>query len=386
VIALGLSSADLRLFNLSLSTHHSIKITVQLLDLSHRYISDLSDDLIDGQVSIDADAEVTRSLTLQLRDPDHSLHLDSSSPADGALYFDRMIRVIYSVKSELLPRWVDVPIFCGPVSKMSRTADVINVECMGKESLVLPPTLAYFTKTWGKGTNRRDLVAAIMSFYGGETRYSFPRYSDKTTGPTTLTPESNIWATAKAVNGSFATRQLFYDGRGVLVMRSRPRTSTYTFKTGPGGNVTSVPVIDYDISSVRNLVTVKGAIPKGKKTPVAASVALPAAHPLNSVRLGRNGRHRVLYEVISDDNVKTTAQAQSLAKARVNSLALQAVDISFDALVAPHLEPNDIYVLKTPDLAVTAYYKKATIPLKQGIGSVGVLMMRSTNKTRIRRR
>lgn len=386
MIALGLNATDLALFNQSLTTHHSVKVTVQVLTMNHGYLADLSPQLLDGQVSIDADAEVTRSLSIQFRDPEHSIQLDSTAPMDGALFYDRMIRIVYSVKSELLPRWVDVPIFCGPITKMTRTVDVVNVECQGKESLALPPALAYIPRTYVAGYNRATLVRAVMSTYTGETKFSFPTFSDKTSGPVVITPESNIWQTCRSINGSFSTRQIFYDGRGVLVMRASPRTSTYTFKTGPGGNVTTVPTIDYDISNVRNVVKVKGAIPKGKKVAVAAGASLPWNHPLNHAAMGRNGVGRYLLEIVNDDNMKTASQARALARARLNQLALQAVEVKFDALVAPHLEPEDIYTLRTDDYAIAARYKQATIPLRQAVGSVGFLTNRTINKTKVRRR
>lgn len=383
MIALGLNSADLKLFNQSLTTHHSKRVTVQILDLNHRYIADLTANLIDGQVNIDADAEVTRQLTMQLRDVDSQLQLDSRSPADGALFYDRMIRIVYSVKSELLPRWVDVPIFCGPITKMSRTADFINVEAMGKESLTMPPALAYFSKTWPKGVKRTELITAIMYNYGGETRFSIPTTGETTPGPVSMVAETNMWALAKAVSGG---AHLYYDGRGVLCRRWMPKTSVYTFRTGQGGNILTPPAIDYDISTVRNMVRVKGAVPKGKKAPVTADVALPRTHPLNSAPMGRNGKHRVLFEIVEDENIKTVAQARALATSRVNSLALQGVEVKFDAVVAPHLEPEDIYVLQTSDFAMLARYRQATIPLKSSVSSIGYLTKRATNKTRIRRR
>ena len=386
MISLGLTAAEMALFTRSLSTHHSVKITVQILDLNHRYLGDLTAALMDGQVNIDGDAEVTRNLTMQLLDPDRTLQLDSSSPNDGALFYDRMIRVVYSVKSELLPRWVDVPVFCGPVTKMSRTADVINVEAQGKETLVMPPTVAFYARTYGKGWNRTSLIKSIMINYGGETKFSIPAFAGNTAGPVIMNGETNLWALVKSINGSFAYRHLFYDGRGVLVNRWTPKTSTWTFRTGPGGNVTTLPTVDYDMSIVRNTVKVKGAIPKGGKTPVTATVGLPRTHPLNAYALGRNGKPRVIMEIIDDDNMKTIAQARALATSRVNSLALQGVEVRFDALVAPHLEPEDIYTLQTPDFAVTARLKQMTIPLKSAVSSVGYLVKRSTNRTRIRRR
>lgn len=385
MIALGLSSVDLKLFNQSLTTHHSVKITVMLLSLTHSYLSDLSGQLLDGQVSIDADAEITRSLTLQLYDPEHSLKIDSSAPSDGALFYDRMIRIVYSVKSELLPRWVDVPVFTGPISKMSRNADVLNIECQGKESLLAPPTVANTSHTFGKGWRRTDLIKSIMGTFGGENRFSIPDYSQKTAAPVVMKGNTNLWQLAKAVSGAVAARQLFYDGRGFLCLRGVPATATYTFRTGSGGNVTTVPTVEYDIANVRNVVKVTGAVPKGKKTPVVAVASLPRSHPLNHMAMGRNARPRALLEEITDDNLKTTGQAQAVANARVRALGIESVDVKFDALVAPHLEPMDLYTLKTPDLSMTGRLRQMTIPLKSAVSSMGYLTKSTPNRARIRR-
>src|SRR5690606_5804143 len=95
MLDLGLSSSQKKRFHALLASHHSIYIRLQIMDLEHGYLDDISDQLIDGQVTVDASADVTRSLSLDLLDPRNTLHLDSDSPSAGALFADRMIRVIY---------------------------------------------------------------------------------------------------------------------------------------------------------------------------------------------------------------------------------------------------------------------------------------------------
>jgi hypothetical protein len=133
------------------------------------------------------------------------------------------------------------------------------------------------------------------------------------------------------------------------------------------------------------MVRVKGAIPKGKKLPITVQVGLPRTHPMNHITMGRNGVSRVLLEVVDDDNIKTAAQAQALATAKVNALALQAVDVKFDTLVAPHLEPLDLYTLKTDDFSLLARVTQMTIPLRSPVSNIGYLSRRVANKGRIRR-
>jgi hypothetical protein len=63
---------------------------------------------------------------------------------------------------------------------------------------------------------------------------------------------------------------------------------------------------------------------------------------------------------------------------------LQAVDVKFDTLVAPHLEPLDLYTLKTDDFSLLARVTQMTIPLRSPVSNIGYLSRRTANKGRIR--
>jgi hypothetical protein len=147
MISLGLSSADQKLFDQSLITGYNLKVTAQILDLNHKYLADVSPQLIDGQVNYAFLEPITSSASMTLIDPDNLTGFDSTSPSDNALYADRMIRLVDSVWSDLLPRWVDCPIFCGPVTKVKRDDAILSVECQGKESLYVEPAMVWVAKT-----------------------------------------------------------------------------------------------------------------------------------------------------------------------------------------------------------------------------------------------
>lgn len=387
MISLGLTAAQQREFHAVLAGSYSVDIVVRVMDLNRRYLADISERLYDGQVNVDGDADITRTATLSLRDPDHALLWDTNSPSDGSLFVDRLVSILYVITAPYPARLTySVPIFAGPVTKASRTADVVNVEASGMEHLVLPPTVAWFTKTYNKGVKKSTLVRTIMSELGTETKFQIPDWPETTAAPVTLVHNSNIWAVAKSVVGSRATNHLFYDGRGVCVLRKTPYTSTFAFRSGDGGTIITEPQVNYDMADVRNTVRVVGAVPTGKKTPVSATVTAPRSHPLSTFSLGRNGRQRVILEEVEDDHLKTAAQCKELAQSRVDWLLQQSVDVTFDARVVPHLEPEDVYTIHTPDFSFTARVKRLTIPLKSGPMSVGYNVKRSTNAARIRKR
>lgn len=382
MIALGLSTADRVKFETSLYGNHAVKITISLLDLNHRYITDLSSRLVDGQITVDGNADVTRSATLTLLDPEGIMDLDSDSPADASMFLDRMVRITYSVWSDLLPRWVDVPVFCGPIRNFSRDDALVSVEAQGKEALFLPPTVAWYAETYKKGANVANTVRDIMADRG-ETRFQFPAWTLRTTRDWTITRESNIWQFCKNVVGPLRDRQLFYDGRGVAVLRSTPKAVTFTFNESM---LVSRPKVTFDASTIRNSVYVVGGTPTGKPQ-ITASLGAPRTHPVSSWKLGRNGKQNIMMEKVQDDTLMTKAAAQQRAEDVLESVLLQQVAVEFSSFVIPHLEPEDIYRLTTRDFAVNQRVKQITIPLKVGnTMTVGYLAKRSANIGRIRGR
>ena len=99
-LVLALSAANHKIYLATLAARHDIKVTVQILDNQHAVKSTVTAILLDGQVdgiAVTLDG-VSRTCKLQFLDPTRTMTFDSASPAAGAMYLDRMIRVIYSVR------------------------------------------------------------------------------------------------------------------------------------------------------------------------------------------------------------------------------------------------------------------------------------------------
>ncbi|MFD8618259.1 hypothetical protein [Streptomyces sp. NPDC059513] len=276
---------------------------------------------------------------------------------------DKMIKVIYSVKVPQMNDWVDIPVFCGPVVSMNREDDVINIECQGKESLAKGATNKTFTRK--KNTNKVNVIRDILRELAGETKFDLVELNYKLPSTYSLGRWSIPWDVAKKL-ASGMSRQLFYDGRGYCRLRSFPGTPAFTFKAGDGGTVLDAPQITYDSTEVKNAVWVKGGVPKGSKTAVDAFVAAPASHPLSPQKLGRNGVNRYLMEIIEDDAIRSKAEATEKAGSVLNSRLLQEVEVTFNAMPIPHLEPGDVCRIQTDEYATTFRLYKFSIPLVAG--------------------
>lgn len=363
MIPLGLTATQQGWLHATLAGSHSVNVTVQLLTLSGARVADLSNRLLEGQVNVDYTADVTRNCTMQLLDPDRTLSFESDSADEGAIYMDRMIRVIYSVKVPQMNTWVDIPVFCGPVIGMDRDDAVISLEAQGKENLAKGASNRTFTRK--KNTNKGNVIRDVLKELSGEDKFDFPEVTNKLSADYSLGRESIPWDSAKSI-ASGISRQLFYDGRGYAKMRSLPGTPVFTFKSGDGGTVLSIPQISYDSSEMKNAVRVKGGVPKGSKTAVDVTVAADKSHPLSPYRLGRNGVSRYLLEVIEDDTIRSTVEATEKAGTTLNDRLLQTVDVKFDAMPIPHLEPGDMVRIQTEEYATTFRLEQFSIPLVVG--------------------
>ena len=381
MINIGLSSADMKLYQKSLYTGYNVKITLQILDLNHRYVSDVSTKLIGGQVNKSFWDIVTSNASLELLDPDNQVGFDTSNPSEGAIYADRMMRIVYSVFSELLPRWVDVPIFCGPVNKVTRDDAILSVEAQGKESLYVEPMMAWTPKTYTKGTKLVAALKDLLGNKGGETKFDLPEWTRTLKKDYSLKVETPVWDAVRSMVGSRLIQQAFYDGRGYFRLRNCPTVPTFTF-TEPW--MTSVPKLDFDSSTIRNTVRVKGAVVATKQ--ITANAELPASDSSSSTALGRNGVKRHLVELVDDPDVNTQTEANNTAKETLDSLDLQNISFDFGSFPVPHLEPGDVFAISTRDFGRNLRAKQFSIPLKAGESQSNGTYRRLTPTTRKKRK
>jgi hypothetical protein len=387
VIPLPISSATKQIFHDTLVDHHSIYVSVRVLNLAGASLSDESWRLIDGQVDIDYTATVTRSCAVSLLDPNRSMAFDSASPVGGALYLDRMIQIVYSVRTSV--GWVEVPLFTGPVTKLSRSDDIVNVECQGKEVLAMGQV--WNPRTYPKGWRKVDVIQSILQTRAGETKFTFPDVSSKLPVDYAVGRMNTPWGVAQHL-ASGMSLQLFYDGRGVCRLRPLPQTSVYHFRSGDNQAVLSTPQLTYTIDDLKNTVWVRGATSTATSgnfgtIKIGAVANAPAGHPLSASRLGRNGVPRYLVEEYENASITTKSEAQRFADSILNQRLLESVDVAFDSVPIPHLEPGDVCWLITDEYSSAFRFTRGSIPLvasDESRMSVGYLAKVSLNARRVR--
>lgn len=372
-LSLGLSYAEHREYLTTLASSHHIKVTVQILDNQHSVVSTVSHILMDGQVdantvSASGDSiEVSRTCSLVFLDPKRTMTFDSASPASGALYLDRMIRVIYSVRCP--SRWVDVPVFTGPVYKCDRDGDLVNVEAHGKEAYGL-------RESWDTATYDGTVVAAIrglLTSYGETSRrWDLPSSVRRLVKPIVVARDSHAWLKAFVASAAL-DRVLYYDGRGIARCVPRPPKTSMVIRSGDGGMLLSDPQISFDTSALKNRVLVRGGIAIGSTANIRATATAPTTHPLSPWKIGLGTKPGYLVLIDENPDIRTVAVALARAKSLLAKFLLQQIDVAATCLPVPHMEPWDIVTMTTPHFTMDVRVNAFSLPLRQA-GSSGTPM------------
>lgn len=349
-----------------LLSNHQLNVRLEMLDLDHNELGKINNALVSGQVNFDLKgSNATRMLTADLLDAKGDLHLDKFNPSEGTMYMDRMIRCWYCVARIGGPKWYEIPLFTGPVTKVDRDEIMVSIEATGKEILANDALL--HGHTWKKGHVRTDLIKRVMQL-AGEAFFRIANLGSKTGNPTSVSKGQHDTTPIEVAKNQAQAMgaHAFYNGLGEFVVR---RGSTKHKLILDGRAIVESPQVGYDMTDFYNTVEVTGAKPKHAKKHVHWTAVAKKSHPLSPQSLKRNGvpRYRVLR--VQDDTLKTNRQCKSTAQKLLRQGLIEKVDVSLAMAIIPLLEEYDTVMLHAEQFHGKAAFKTGTIPLVVGDGN-----------------
>jgi hypothetical protein len=381
VQSLGLSAADLVAYGRALALPDTpFTVELRVLDLSGQLVKTIPSAVNGGQVNVDADADVTRSATMSFLDDTRSLLFDSDSPADGAVYFDNMVRIWHQTQvAELGGLWVGCAVFTGPITKFERAGMDVSIEGQGKEALALfgVPTL-----TLRKGRNAIEAIRTILTERCGETLFAFPSSRRRLPQDVVVSWEDDVrpWLVCQRIAASLGL-QLFYDGAGVCRLRDLPGDPVFRFHDeDEDPNITAPVQVVHDSGEIRNQVIVVGSKPQYTYT-----ADLPDSHPDSAARMGRNGVPGYRRELITDNRVASTTAATQRALQRIETLQRVTFGTTLNTVPVPHLDELDMIRVDTDEHVGNDRVRQWSFPLTGGDMSVGYNDLVTVPRRRVRR-
>lgn len=366
---------------------HRIRRRIRILDLDHNLIEDVTSKFLDGQVNVDAGSDVTRSATVSLFDPTHSVGFDMDNPAKGIVSPKYLLALYRGIYVDEWSAWKDIPVGVLWLTKPTRTGDVLTLEAQGKEAIAKRPATKQLLLT--ANTLKTTAITTIMHSIG-ETRFRIEPSNSKLGKDTVLALDSNPWDACRKIADSM-NRQLFYDAEGYVVLRSYPKSPVYTFRYGNGGSIISDPQFSYSDGEIYNEVRATGGTPKGKSAPIVKTARVDPSHPLY---VKRDGNFIPMRFDTSNDKLTTPDQVQDLADDTLAQVVLDSQTATWDSLPIWHLEQGDpVRLTDATDrngtgatFSETVALRSMSIPLTLGTQSNGYLRRVSRSRSKIRRR
>ena len=380
---LGVAGARRGAYLDTLATSHRVTWDYQVLDLDDRRVGGAPAPA-DGQITVDAAAEVTRTWSGALLDPDHRLRLDSDAPGAGAVFGDRLLRIRHTITVPDPdarfggPFPVTVTPFTGRMTKLDRDGDQVAIECQGLEVFGLTGCVPL---TLSKGTRVVAAIEKILRARMGHRRFRFPQgikarlARDVTVG---WADDARPWVVATRLARSI-DMQLYMAGDGYAVLRRPPGRAAHVFAWP--GHITTEPKISYALGTA-NIVIVHGK--KGVTAKADASDLRPR-HSLSAAAMARHGVPIYVPHLIDDDKIATTSAAKKLADSTLKRLLREQATVTFDAVPVYHLDELDLVATRTPDTRLVTPLRQATLPTG-ATGDMAVGYVRNIAEPSVRRR
>lgn len=368
----GLSHAGYQAWLDAQTSTHQQRVRVRVMNLDHRVLHELTNRVVDGDVTIDVTRDPITKLSLTLADPSRSIGWEPDGPSGVPRYGNRMIRADVLTQVPALGEWVEVPVFTGPVVDFDRTGAEVNIACDDKSRLAMgsfphPKTYRRKTKvTWVI----RNMLAMTGEIYLGQ----LPDLRDTLPEDLTVTRWDSPLIEAQELAASI-DRVLFWDALGRVRLVERPRAPIVTvppeWLTGP------VAVDRQNVAETVNRWIVLGPKPKGGKKRVSADVRAYSLAPV------RNGERIWRMERIERNGIKTRKRARQIGNRKRDAALRRETAFTIDCLNLPHLSPYDLVRVRDPYMGpFRVRVQKASIPLDGSPMVIGSVTRRRTTGKR----
>lgn len=380
----GLTATQNNYYLAALAASHVVYFRVSVIDLEHRPVQTVTDRVIDGSITVDYYADgATRALDITLLDLERDLGFDTTDVVDGVWFFDRMFQVWAEVYVPELKRYVEAPIFTGPVRKFKRRGPLVTFKCLGKD--------IFARQSWprfkiSKGTNRVAAIKSVMRELG-ETKFRFESTTTTTLGSDRVIDrnmELSPWGWCRSQATALGMK-LFYAGDGYLVLRRVNDVPSFIFQDGDGGALLNEPDTDGDYERIANVVRAEGMSNESGSNPWYEAM-VPESSAIHPSKFRRGGKPFYMGAVVIRDSIRTDADAKYVAKTELEDRQRAAYNIGFDALPIYTLEESDIIAVMAEGNISQAPLDQFTFDFKPNVPmTVGYQKLIKPARARIRR-
>lgn len=372
----GLDEDEMDAYHRGLARTHWRRIEVEVTTLNGDTVAHLTPEVVGGEVLVDAEAgdEVTsRILTMSFLNPGRAV-FEPESSTDVPLHRRYALEVTDCRLIPELGRWVDCPVFNGPIWDFDRDGALVRIVGHGWERQAF--CVKWNPETFRKGEKKTDILKALLREAGFNQLGGIPDLKATLPERLTLTKRDLLWPAAVKVAKSM-DRHLFFDAAGRPRLRKLPDAAAFTFDER---HLMGEPLVDRQSEGTPNVFEVVGAKPKGAKRRVRDVRELDPSHPNSKESLALHDQpYRVL---VHEENraVKTQAEAEARAKRLREKAERGMTDTQVDVLPFPHFEELDLAAIRDSVGAEHIRLNRFTLPLSQEASPLSINSIRRNGR------
>lgn len=354
----GLDEDEMDAYHRGLSFTHRRRIEVEITTLDGRTVAHLTPEVTGGQVLVDAEAgdDVTsRILEIEFVQRRHML-FEPESSSDMPFHRKYAIRVVDARYIAELERWVECPLFYGPIWDVRRIGATVRVVGHGWERQAY--SVKWNPDTYKKGKSKTDIIKELLTEVGFTQLGGIPDLPATLPEPMTMTKADLIWPACRKLARSM-DRHLYFNADGRPRLRQIPDSLAFIFDER---HLMAEPEVGREARTTPNVFQVIGARPEGAKRRVRDVRELDPEHPDSKEELALNEQpYRVLLSE-RNDAIKTQAEAEARAKRLRDQSERGNTDTQVDVLPFPHFEEMDLAAVRGHVGAERIRLKRFTVP------------------------
>lgn len=357
----GLTHEDMPAYHRGMAKDHWRRIEVEVTTLNGDSVAHYVAQVQGGQVVVDSEAadDVTsRICDMTFINPSRAL-FEPESATDMPFHRRYAMHVTDCRLITELGRWVECPVFSGPMWDFDRTGAEIRLVGHGWERQAF--CVKWNPETYRKGTKKTDVIKDLLAEAGFTNLGGIPDLPATLPERLTVTKKDLLWPAAVKVAESM-DRHLFFNAAGKPRLRRAPDAPAFIFDDR---HLMAEPVIDRDAKGTPNVFEVLGAKPKGPQRRVRAVRELDPSNPNSKESLAlHDAAYRVL---VTKENraLKTYAEADAVARRMRDHAERGMTDTQVDVLPFPHFEERDLAAMRDHVGAEHIRLNRFTVPLSQ---------------------
>lgn len=250
-------------YNTATQQFRNLRLKINILDFNYQIVSEISGDVIAGNIAVDANADLRRSCSISVVVTNSNYNIESG----GQIWLDKYIQIYVGVDSVQNGEtvWINQGIYLIDAPSwvydaQTKTLSFNGLDLMSKMTGLRNGNLAGIPTEIPVGTNIRSAVISTLTQLGGFTRYSIPIIDRVLPYAIKVDVGGTVFDVLSQLRDIYPMWQMYFDVDGVFCFNQVPMDTTAPVQIDDEvfNECVISETVSTDFTSVKNVCEVIG--------------------------------------------------------------------------------------------------------------------------------